>query len=465
MKAILFFDDWLVSRAQGLERRWYEPVFVKQLIDRFHPESLGYGGYYSVFFDERLGSYVMYLAVYPPEADPGTFVLRLTSADPHHWENPSFDVQASPTWKGFKNVLVHEKNDRFWPLVTRSLANTAFADWGYVATCIPADTQDQHSYLAFSKDGLHFQIDYAHPWHQARSDTWSGVTWNAKRELFQIATRPVNVDRRVATITTQDFKHFSPPETILQPDALDPLGSEIYSMPIFSYEDLFLALPHLYFTDPFETATRIKWRGRIESHLAYSYNGFNWYRPQRKAFIGTQVYGLQGGGQNYAIEMLHHDHKLLFFTSATPGEHAAYEDLQRDGKCTAGFFAPLLYEMRLDGFCSLKTSSREGILQTKSIIAKSAELTLNLRTTAHSSVRIQILDGETLEPLPGYLLEEAIPISGDHLFIRPRWQQRADLSELLGKPIRLELYLCEAEVFAIRLEHQIFIGRTPTEDL
>ena len=54
MKTILFLDDWMLERATGLERIWYKPTFVKQLITDFHPESLGYGGYYSVFYDDRL---------------------------------------------------------------------------------------------------------------------------------------------------------------------------------------------------------------------------------------------------------------------------------------------------------------------------------------------------------------------------------------------------------------------------
>ena len=106
MKAILFLDNWLIERTDCVDRQWYKPKYVKQLIEDFHPETLGYGGYLSAFYDENLGKYVMYLAVYPPEADPGTFVLRLETDDPYEWPTPTYDVDAKPAWKGFKDVVI-----------------------------------------------------------------------------------------------------------------------------------------------------------------------------------------------------------------------------------------------------------------------------------------------------------------------------------------------------------------------
>jgi len=466
MNTILFIDDWMLERADGLERVWYKPTFVKQLITDFHPETLGYGGYYSVFFDEKLQKYVMYLAVYPPEADPGTFVIRLESDDPYNWETPKYDTSSKPAWKGFENVLTEQNGDRFWPLVTRSLAGTPFADRGYVTTLIPADRNDQNSYLAFSQDGLNFEIDYDNPWHNARSDTWSGVTWNEAQGFFQISTRPFNVDRRISTITTKDFESFSSLTTLLQPDHLDPIGSEIYSMPIIPYEDIFIGFPHMYLTDPVENKARLKFIGRVETQLVYSYNGTNWYRTNRTAFPENPPYGMQGGGQNYVHEIVRtNDDKLLIYSGGSYGQHAAYTDLQKEGKSTSGFFSPLLFEMRLDGFCSYKTKSKQGILRTKTVIPKDGKLELNLRTTPSTAVKVQILDGENMEPIPGYTFEDAIPINGDHLFAQPCWTDHVTLDELIDRPIRLEFMMVEAEIFAIRLNCQVFIGRFPADNL
>jgi hypothetical protein len=126
--------------------------------------------------------------------------------------------------------------------------------------------------------------------------------------------------------------------------------------------------------------------------------------------------------------------------------------MQRAGLDTTGFFGPLLYALRLDGFCSLKTVGRDGVLETRTLIPRAGRLSLNVRTTQHTAVRVQLLDAETQQPLPGYTWQEAVPISGDHLFAPVRWREHDDLSELIGRPVRLALQMREAELFAIRLE-------------
>jgi hypothetical protein len=69
----------------------------------------------------------------------------------------------------------------------------------------------------------------------------------------------------------------------------------------------------------------------------------------------------------------------------------------------------------------MKTWGKDGLLRTKTIIPQSGELSLNLHTTKHTAVRFQLLDGDNGQPLRGYTLDEAIPVSGDQLFAQVRW--------------------------------------------
>ena len=52
MKSILFFDDWMLERRDGLERVWGKPKFVKEMFESFYPGFLGYSGYITAFWDE-----------------------------------------------------------------------------------------------------------------------------------------------------------------------------------------------------------------------------------------------------------------------------------------------------------------------------------------------------------------------------------------------------------------------------
>jgi len=462
-QTILFLDNWMLEKQVGLERVWGKPHFVKEIFSDIHPEALGYGGYASMFWDDHVEKYVMYAAVYPPEADPGTFVLRLESDDPYHWADPKYDLSVTPAWRGFDQVVVDENGERFWAIYINSLAGTPLADRGYLTTTYHPDRKVKESILAFSQGGIEFDLSQASVWQNTRADTWCGWIWNPYTELFQINTRPTHVDRRITIVTSPDMEHFSAATTVLQPDAFDPPETEFYSMPVKLYEGMFIGLLHVFSTDPFEKG-RIKMAGRTQTQLAYSYNGLNWYRGDRDPFVPNRELGEMGGGQVFGMEMLRtHDDKLLFLVNASVGEHAAYTDMQKAGLNTRGVIRPLLYEMRLDGFASMKTSSKDGVLRTKTIIPQSGELSLNVKTAGHTSVQVQILDGDTGEPIPGYTREDAVAISGDHLFAKPVWKDKADLSELVGKPIRIEVFMREAQLFAIRVPCHVYIGTEPKE--
>jgi len=484
MKAVLFFDDWLLHRCDELDRHWHQPTLVKQLFTEFYPGYLGYGGYMTVFHDARLGRYVMYLAVFPPQADPSVFVVRLESDDPTNWPSPRFKLGATPAWKGFENVVTDQHGERFWPYAVQSLANTPLADRGYVTSfwyetsayldyvrrlrtegrpigSRPADAEGR-SVIAFSQDGLRFHVDREHPWRHVGADNSGNFLWSDPLGKFVIYTRRVCTDRRIVYSTTEDFRTFSPLLTSIQPDDRDPLGTELYDLPARPYEDFYLGFLHVQSTDPMEKA-RVKFSGRMQTELVHSYNGVHWVRPRREVFMPVRDYGQQGGGTVYGMEMLRtKDNRLLFYAEGSYGEHGAYPAMQAAGMDTTGYISPLLYELRLDGFCSLRTRSRDGLLETKTIIPQGSSLSLNLRTTRHTFVRVQLLDGLTLTPLPGYTFEEAVNIRGDHLFAPVRWKNHDDIRELIGKPTRLEIEMREAELFAIRLSYKAYYAGTGT---
>mgnify|MGYP001173068502 CR=1 FL=1 len=473
MKSILFLDDWMIEYRDSLERVWGKAKFVKELFVNYYPNFLGYGGYITVFFDESIGKYVLYLAVFPPAADPEVFVVRLESDDLLNWPHPEYRESVVPAWKGFRNVVTDQNGHRFWPFSIIPLQGTSIEQFGYVTGewyMPPAETAEIRarngiSALGFSQDGINFIVDREKPWRKPGSDVPGHIMWNESKSLFHIATRICNLDRRISIATSPDLKKFTDPFVVLQPDALDKVGTEFYEMPVRPYEDVFIGLLHVQTTDRFEL-NRYKRTGRMDTQLAYSYNGFSWYRPNRNPLIGLRDYGLLGGGQVYGQEMFRTpDNRLLFYSSSTMGEHAFYPDMQEAGEDTTGVIGTLLHELRLDGFCSLKTYAREGILRTKTLIPKGNELTINVITTNHTHVRVRILDGESAIPINGYDWDDAIPIRGDHLFAPVRWKEHPDISGLINKPVRIEIKIHEAEIFAIRLNYDAYFATLPLESL
>ena len=479
MNGIWFFDDWMLERRDCLERVWGKPRFVKEIFSDFYPTGWdGYGGYPTVFYDERLGKYALYLVAFPgresrdrtPGVSAGEFQFRLLSDDPYNWPDPVYDPAPELAWQRFGDVVVDQDGAPIWGHAVHTLAGTPLAERGYASAVL--DVENHLTWGGFSEDGVNFTVDRSGPWLDPGSDIAGDILWNHEADLYQLFVRPVYGDRRVAMSTTTDFTEFTRPVTIMQPDSLDRVGTELYDMPPRPYEDFYIGLLNIFTTDRFEEVSlssnwpQIKYFGRMDTQLTYSYNGLYWYRTAREPFIGLHDYGLPGGGSAYGKEMLRTpDDKLLFFVISDYGGHAARVDKKTEWPYGAGYRSPMLYEMRLDGFCSLKTWGREGVLRTKVIIPREGDIRLNVRTMAHTGIRVQMLDGMTAQPIPGYTWEEAETISGDHLYARPRWREREDISELVDRPVRVEISMLEAELFAIRVACDVYNACEPMGSL
>ena len=471
MKTILFFDDWMLEQRIGLERVVGQPTCLGELLPE-RPASVKHwmsrGGY---FFDSRVARYVMYLHIVFRESRPGVrdrFSVRLESDRPDQWEAPIIDEDALPPWKGCPN-LVGEK-DTGQPLMKEilvtPLSGTLHADRGYVMTYGNHETEGRRHFLAFSQDGLHFTVDRAHPFLQDYSDGWNGVLYDERSQTYRIYCRPGCGDRRWSVVVTSDFETFSEPVVILQPDGQDPVLTEIYGLPTFPYEDMYVGFPWIYTPSPFE-ARRIKMEGRVVSELGYSYNGLNWYRTDRRPFLPLRALGEMGGGGLYLHSLTRESGgRMLMLATGSITEHAGIITRERAGVDIGGYQGSLLYELRQDGFCYLVTSGREGRLRTRTIIPSAGDLSLNVSTAPHSMVRVQILESGHRElvleggidsivpqtPVPGYTFDDCIPIVGDHVYAGVRWKEHADLSEFIDRPMRIEIQAIEAELYAIRLD-------------
>jgi hypothetical protein len=94
------------------------------------------------------------------------------------------------------------------------------------------------------------------------------------------------------------------------------------------------------------------------------------------------------------------------------------------------------------------------------VIPQGGPLRINARTTPSGHVRVVVLDTH-FEALPNYTIEDAIPITGDHVSAEVRWRERRDLDELAGKPVILEVQVREGELYSLRFEYRVLLGEYP----
>lgn len=105
-----------------------------------------------------------------------------------------------------------------------------------------------------------------------------------------------------------------------------------------------------------------------------------------------------------------------------------------------------LATLRLDGFTCLETADREtpGCLVTKPIEVsdRNVQLLVNVSDTQQnrSWLQVEVLDACTDEPIPGFAIEDCVPVCRDGLNVPVAWRETA-LADLGASRVKLRFHL------------------------
>ena len=102
----------------------------------------------------------------------------------------------------------------------------------------------------------------------------------------------------------------------------------------------------------------------------------------------------------------------------------------------------------MDGFASLGASFDGGEFVTTPWQIDGGRLVLNAKCD-FGQIRVELMD-EDDQPLPGYALEECLPVSGDDTDLQVHWKDKNDLSGAVGKTVRLRFELKNARLYSYR---------------
>jgi hypothetical protein len=464
MNSLFFLDDWLLFAREGLDRKQGRPEPIRDIVLNPDPDpNLKWIRGARMWYDPCRSRYVMVVDCI--DTEDRRFWTQLESDDPCDWPAQRWAPGDGPLRTRADNVYVDQNNDPLDCFDVLCLAGTPLAEKGHVMTLYDYGRKHRGSYaeeipsaaIGFSQDGLHFEVNEKTCWIPHHSDTGNPIVYSPWSGRYMIYCRPEQTDRRIDVVTTTDFVTFNPPESILQPDAEDPVGREFYGLNPVLYDDMFVGTLWIFDTEPTEKG-HVRMQGTNEVQLAYSYNGRNWYRASREAFIPRSSAGTQSGGSVYAYQPVRTpDSRLLFCAMVTCMDHGT-----GIGNTPAERMRTLcrtyLYQLRLDGFAYLKTRARQGWIHTKAVQTRGGELKVNARTTPSGYVKAAVLDPATFEPIPDYTLEDALPLTGDELFGTVRWRERGNLDELKGRSVILEVHVREGELYALRFPYRVHLG-------
>ena len=229
-------------------------------------------------------------------------------------------------------------------------------------------------------------------------------------------------------------------------DTLDPhhpkfpkIEPELYNLDAVAYESLILGLFTVHHGPPNRDCARLKIQKLNEVLLGYSRDGFHWYRPDRRPFLGvTEKEGDWNWGnmQSAGGGCLVVGDKLYFYVSGRSRTEEFW-----DGRGSTG-----LATLRRDGFVSMDAGETPGVLTTRPVRFTGKYLFVNADADG-GEFRVEVLteDHKVIQP---FTRRNCVPVNTDKTLRLVNWNGAKDLSALAGRPVRLRFHLRNGSLYA-----------------
>ncbi len=312
--------------------------------------------------------------------------------------------------------------------------------------------EDGKAMLGFSADGLTMEWPEAGQGIFTSSDVINWFFDPYRNRMCATWKTPSRRHRSVGVAYSDDLWHWTKPidGPVFVPDDLDPDATQIYGMPVFAYQGMFIGLPMIYharwikygrYTSPevmFEAQEGSPRTGDIQ--LAWSWDLINWTRTaDRKPFIpNSPVKAFDCGFLCVAREPVVVGDELWFYYSGWDQVHEDYKGLRA---------AVGLATLRLDGFCSMQAGDEEGWLISRREVFNTPEVIINARCAPGGYVVAELLDRDN-NVIRGFEKNYCIPFTGDSVRGRLRWKTERFPEALKDRDKKIKFYLKDADLYS-----------------
>ncbi|MDH7569161.1 MAG: hypothetical protein QHJ73_06200 [Armatimonadota bacterium] len=466
----LMADTSLVERTNGVRFRLHHPVAREVAMVHDQPWEGSGCGYHSVFQDGD--RYRMYYRTWQLTVADGKlapshplYLCYAESRDGIHWVKPElglFEFQGS---KRNNIVMVpgrigQVEADTGHPAVFRDENPQCDPQSRYKAIIRSGGAK---GLLPFgSPDGLRWRpLSDAPVITRGDFDSQNLAFWDPVRAEYRAYFRFFREGvRDILTATSKDFLHWTEPEPLRYPGAPSEHLYTNQIKPYYRAPHLLIGFPTRYVERGWSPAMRAlperahrEERARVsqrygtaltEALFMISRDGVTFHRwgeaflrpgPERP---GTWLYGHQ-----YIAW------QLVETASTIPGEPNELSLYALEGYWTGTSNALRRYTLRLDGFVSIEATLAGGEFTTRPLLFSGNRLVLNLSTSAAGGVRVELQDAGG-DPIPGFRLEECPEVFGDSVERAVTWKEGSDVSRLAGRPVRLRVFLRDADLYSFQ---------------
>ena len=246
--------------------------------------------------------------------------------------------------------------------------------------------------------------------------------------------------------------------TALGPDEFDPPEADIYQLAGVQYlPDAYLAFPSLYYHHPWYPEGFIN-DGILDLQFASSRDGIKWDRDFRGPYVRLDLPdGPCTKMMHMMVGVVPNGHRISQYHVGgrrSHGEGRVPDDVkpkrEKEEQPPDNMDKPFVHrvEQRMDGFVSADSAYTGGTLVTKPFVLESAQLRINVDTSASGVAHAALLHEDGSE-IPGFGLNDSDRIQGNATQYVLSWRGASDLSALAGKQIKLLLRSRSTKLFAV----------------
>lgn len=431
----LFVDDFLVDKIQGgLEFQVQQPTPHDVILTTDEPWEGNTCAYYTIFQDGDL--YRMYYrGSHANEITQQSLHPEVTcyaeSRDGIHWTKPKLGLVEYQGSKDNNIVWDGIGTHCFTPFKDANPAAPPQARYKAISRGRPLGQKGLYVYQ--SPDAIHWSLIKNEPViTEGYFDSQNLAFWDPHTQKYIDFHRTFTGGvRDIMTCTSEDFVNWTKPVLLKYPGAEH---QHLYTNAIRSYD----RAPHLLIGFPTRYLPK---DSQVEPVFMSSRDGLTFKRYETPVVPRDAPEDRQGNRSNYMVNG-------LVKIPSEPGRMSVFAT-------EAYYVGPdtrvRRFSYRRDGFVALADSEEGGELLTKPFSFTGDQLELNFRTKATGSVKIE-LQNTAGEPIPGYTLNDSVPLSGDSLEEIVQWKSvGSSVKNLSENPIRMRILVNHAELFAFQL--------------
>ena len=249
---------------------------------------------------------------------------------------------------------------------------------------------------------------------------------------------------------SNDFVKWTPPEISLSPLPNQPGDSTLYNHVGFNYGDQYLG-----FVSYFHTLEDDPRHPQMDLRLLSSHDGLHFNFPGPKPRDRNPVVGCGAIGDwdrfitsQTGAPPIRVGDKLYIYYRGFVRRHKPFGLPHNKDTYEGGGIG--LATIRADGFASLGAGFDSGRITTKPFTFNGSKLLINAKANFFADVQGEVID-EQGKSVRGYTLEDSVAMTEDKIDYIVTWKNKKDLSELVGRPIKLRFHLTNAQLYSYQI--------------